>query len=575
MKRALIVLLLIGLIGAGAGAFYMRRSGPEVNVQTAPITRGEIIDAVASTGTLQAVVSVTVGSQVSGNISYLGADFNSIVKEGQIIAKLDPTLFQAQVAQASANLANQKAQLAKDLVNQAYMKVTYQRNADLQKRGIITQDALDASKSANDQSAAQIDLDKSSIDQAEAQLKTAQANLEHTIIASPINGIVTQRSVDVGQTVAASMTAPQLFIIAADLTKMQVSANIDESDVGRVRPGQNVTFRVDAYPGVDFLGMVAQIRLNPIVVNNVTTYATMINVPNDDLRLKPGMTANLKVQIAKRSDALRVPNTALRFRPTSDMFAALNQPVPPEAQVGGRGGRGRNGGANGAGATGAPASAAATTTAPAAASAPANATGAKSAPLIPGSTAEAAGRGGRGGAAAGGDSTDRQARMLERFKGMSADEQTQFIERMKGRGQDTAAFEKLLPAKTAKTATAKTAPAKGADADAAFKFVPKYGAAQSGQTIDALFAPVPTVETRGRAWLFVDHQLKPVNIRLGVTDGTYTELVGGDLQPPMEVVITITGVGSSRTTATATGNPLMPNQRGGPGGGPGGPGRGR
>ncbi len=165
--------------------------------------------------------------------------------------------------------------------------------------------------------------------------------------------------------------------------------------------------------------------------------------------------------------------------------------------------------------------------------------------------------------------------MLERFKGMSADEQTQFIERMKGRGQDTAAFEKLLPAKTAKAATAKTAPAKGADADAAFKFVPKYGAAQSGQTIDALFAPVPTVETRGRAWLFVDHQLKPVNIRLGITDGTYTELVGGDLQPPMEVVITITGVGSSRTTATATGNPLMPNQRGGPGGAPGGPGRGR
>jgi HlyD family secretion protein len=531
---------------------------------------------VASTGTLQAVVSVTVGSQVSGNISYLGADFNSIVKEGQVIAKLDPTLFQAQVSQAAANLANQKAQLSKDLVNQAYMKVTFQRNTDLQKRGIITQDALDASKSANDQAAAQIDLDKSSIDQADAQLKTAQANLEHTIIASPINGIVTQRSVDVGQTVAASMTAPQLFIIAADLTKMQVSANIDESDVGRVRPGQNVTFRVDAYPGVDFLGMVAQIRLNPIVVNNVTTYATMINVPNDDLRLKPGMTANLKVQIAKRSDALRVPNTALRFRPTSDMFAALNQPVPPEAQFGGRGGRGRNGGANGAGAAGGPASASATTTAPAAGgSAPAATTGAPNAPLIPGSTAEAAGRGGRGGAAAGGDNTDRQARMVERFKGMSADEQTQFIERMKGRGQDTTAFEKLMPAKTAKGATAKAAPAKDADADAAFKFVPKYGAAQSGQTIDALFAPVPTVETRGRAWLFVDHQLKPVNIRLGVTDGTYTELVGGDLQPPMEVVITITGVGSSRTTATATGNPLMPNQRGGPGGAPGGPGRGR
>ncbi|HEY2150129.1 MAG TPA: efflux RND transporter periplasmic adaptor subunit [Vicinamibacterales bacterium] len=564
MKRALIVILLIAAVGAGVGAFYMRRSGPEISVQTAPITRGELIDAVASTGTLQAVVSVTVGSQVSGNISYLGADFNSIVKEGQVIAKLDPILFQAAVSQSTANLANQKAQLAKDQVAYNYLKITFQRNTDLQKRGIITQDALDAAKSAMDQSAAEIELDKAQIAQAEAQLKTAQANLDHTIITSPINGIVTQRSVDVGQTVQSSMTAPQLFIIAADLTKMQVSANIDESDVGRVRPGQDVTFRVDAYPGVDFRGQVAQIRLNPVVVNNVTTYATMINVPNDDLRLKPGMTANLKVQIARRADAMRLPNTALRFRPTSDMFAALNQPVPPEAQFG-RGGRG--GGRNAGGANGAAPAAGATATTPApvaAGTAAAPATGAAAG----GSTAASGDTGGRGG-----DPAERQARMLERFKGMSPDEQKQFVARMKERGQDTTEFEKLLPKAPAKSAAA----AKNAG-DSKFQFVPKYGAAQSGQTIDALFAPVATPDTRGRAWIFVDHQLKAVNIRLGITDGTYTELIGGDVQPPMEVVTGVTGLGSTRTTAGAAGNPLMPNQRGGPGGIPGGggaPGRGR
>jgi HlyD family secretion protein len=567
MKRALIVILLIAAVGAGAGAFYMRRSGPEVSVQTAPITRGEIIDAVASTGTLQAVVSVTVGSQVSGNISYLGADFNSIVKEGQVIAKLDPILFQAAVSQSTANLANQKAQLGKDQVAYNYLKITFQRNTDLQKRGIITQDALDAAKSAMDQGAASIELDKAQIEQAEAQLKTAQANLDHTIITSPINGIVTQRSVDVGQTVQSSMTAPQLFIIAADLTKMQVSANIDESDVGRVRPGQDVTFRVDAYPSVDFRGQVAQIRLNPVVVNNVTTYATMINVPNDDLRLKPGMTANLKVQIARRTDATRLPNTALRFRPTSDMFAALNQPVPPEAQFG-RGGRGGGRNAGGANSTAPAAGATATTPAAAAAGTAAAPASGAAAPAAGGSTAASGDAGGRGG-----DPAERQARMLERFKGMSPDEQKQFVARMKERGQDTTEFEKLLPKAPAKSAKA----AKNAD-DSKFQFVPKYGAAQNGQTIDALFAPVATPDTRGRAWIFVDHQLKAVNIRLGITDGTYTELIGGDVQPPMDVVTGVTGLGSTRTTAGAAGNPLMPNQRGGPGGIPGGggaPGRGR
>ena len=207
---------------------------------------------------------------------------------------------------------------------------------------------MDTAESALQSSIAAQNSSQASVVQAQASLSQAQVNLDHCTINAPIDGIVIQRSVDVGQTVAASMQAPTLFVIAADLTKMQVNANIDEADVGRIRPQQNVTFRVDAYPGEEFQGTVAQIRLQPVVVQNVTTYATIINVPNPQLKLKPGMTANLRVQIARRADVLRVPNAALRFRPTAEMFAALNQPVPPEAQ-GGRGGNRNAGGQGGFG----------------------------------------------------------------------------------------------------------------------------------------------------------------------------------------------------------------------------------
>src|SRR5262249_44828922 len=199
--------------------------------------------------------------------------------------------------------------------------------------------AVDSAQSALQSSQATLNSSQAIVTQSQANLNQSQVDLDHCTSTAPIDGIVIQRSVDVGQTVAASMQAPTLFVIAADLTKMQVNANIDEADVGRIRPNQTVTFRVDAYPGEEFQGSVSQIRLQPVVVQNVTTYGTIINVPNPDLKLKPGMTANLRVQIARRSDVLRVANAALRFRPTNDMFAALTQPVPPEVQGGGRGGR--------------------------------------------------------------------------------------------------------------------------------------------------------------------------------------------------------------------------------------------
>src|SRR5436190_6591532 len=337
MKRAIIIILIIAAVGAGAGAYYMRRNSGEIQVNTSPVTRGEIIDTVGATGTLQAVTTVQVGSQVSGNISWLGADFNSIVHKGQVIARLDPALFQAAVEQARANLAKSKADVEHNQVALVDAQQKYTRAKELSARDLLPQSDLDAAKIAVDSAQATLLSSQAAVSQAQANLNQSQVNLDHTVITAPIDGIVIQRSVDVGQTVAASMQAPTLFVIAADLTKMQVNANIDEADVGRIRPDQAVSFHVDAYPTEEFHGTVAQIRLQPVVVQNVTTYGTIINVPNDDLKLKPGMTANLKVEIAKRSDVLRVANAALRFRPTADTFAALNQPVPPELQGGSRG----------------------------------------------------------------------------------------------------------------------------------------------------------------------------------------------------------------------------------------------
>ena len=537
MKRAITVLAIIGVIGAGAGAYYIKNKNTDITVNTSPVTRGEIIDTVGATGTLQAVTTVQVGSQVSGNISWLGADFNSIVHKGQVIARLDPALFQAAVEQARANLAKSKADVEHNQVALVDAQQKYTRAKELAAKSLLPQSDLDAAKIAVDSAQAMLLSSQATVAQSQANLNQAQVSLDHTVITAPIDGIVIQRSVDVGQTVAASMQAPTLFVIAADLTKMQVNANIDEADVGRIRPDQAVTFHVDAYPTEDFQGTVAQIRLQPVVVQNVTTYGTIINVPNNDLKLKPGMTANLKVQIARRSDVLRVANAALRFRPTADVFAALNQPVPPEMQN--AGGRSRNAGEGGRGQNAA-------------------GSGTNTGGRGLGATAGSQQRG----STDGGDA-DRRAQMMDRFKSMSADEQQQFLGRMKSRGQDVSAFQSLMkPAEKPKPAAKTPATA------------PKRGAPQSAETIDALFAPLPPVESRGRAWLYMNKQLKPVNLRLGITDGTNTELLSDELQPGMELV---TGVvlGSARTTTTGSGNPLMPGRSGGPGGFGGGQGRGR
>ncbi len=277
------------------------RNGGAANYQTATITRGPITQAVTATGTLNPVVNVQVGSQVSGNIARLFVDFNSEVKAGQVVAQIDPVLFQATVTQAEGDLANAQAALELAKVNATRMQELFTRKTS-------SQADLDQAMANLHQAEANVKIKQGALDR-------ARADLEHCTITSPIDGVVISRSVDVGQTVAASLQAPVIFAIANDLTKMQIDANVAEADVGVVKVDQNVDFTVDAFPMETFHGRVVQVRNAPITVQNVVTYDTVIGVSNPDLKLKPGMTANVSIIVAHKDDVLQIKNAALRFRP--------------------------------------------------------------------------------------------------------------------------------------------------------------------------------------------------------------------------------------------------------------------
>ena len=273
----------------------------QAEYQTAIVTRGAITQAVTATGTLNPVVNVQVGSQISGNIQKLFVDFNSPVKAGQVVAQIDPAVFQASVTQAEGDLANARAALE-------LARVTAKRTEELVAKQNSAQSELDQALAALHQAEAMITIK-------EGALQKARVDLDHCTITSPIDGIVISRSVDVGQTVAASLSAPVIFTIANDLTKMQIDANVAEADIGTVEAGQKVDFTVDAFPKRTFHGEVVQVRNAPITVQNVVTYDTVIGVNNSDLKLKPGMTANVSIVGAQRDNALKVSNAALRFRP--------------------------------------------------------------------------------------------------------------------------------------------------------------------------------------------------------------------------------------------------------------------
>jgi HlyD family secretion protein len=378
-------LLAVTIAAVGIYA-YTRHLNNRTPFQTAAVVQGPVIAAISATGTLNAVINVQVGSQVSGQIKELYADFNSRVTKGQIIARIDPDIFQAQVNQAraqveaaQASVLNQRAAVTKtraDLENtRAALAVAHAQTAkaqvavvdgernlgrqrELRRRELTAQADLDTAQVAYDSALAQheasraqeraqaamVDSAAAQLEVAEAQLKSAGAqvaqvqaalsqaelNLEHTVIRAPVDGVVVSRNVDVGQTVAASLQAPTLFLIAQDLSKMQVDTNVDEADVGRVRVGQPVRFTVDSFPGQTFAGDVVQVRKAPQVVQNVVTYDVVVSAPNPELKLLPGMTANVRIVTDRKDNALKVPNAALRFRPSG----VANEPPPQRGPAG-------------------------------------------------------------------------------------------------------------------------------------------------------------------------------------------------------------------------------------------------
>jgi HlyD family secretion protein len=649
MKKLITIIILLVVVGGAGGAYYLRKNTKEPEIRTAQVTRGDIVQAVQATGTLEAVTTVQVGTQVGGIVQELYADFNDIVKKGQVIARLDPTILDTQIEQQRANVTRSEADLDRLQVALADSEQKLVRAKALFEKNLLPRTELETAEVNVNSAKAQIRSSQAGLAQAKSQFNTATVNRAHTVITAPIDGIVIQRSVEPGQTVNAGMSAPTLYILAADLTKMQVNANIDEADVGIMRPGQNVTFRVDAFPAEQFVGTVQQVRLQPTTVQNVVTYQTVINVPNSQLKLKPGMTANVTIEIARRTNVLRVPAAATRFRPTTEIFAALKQAPPPDFGRGGFGG-GRNARGGGGGGTGPgggqpsagvpaptaganpPASAVTpSATAPtqqANAAAPgqgqrqrqpegsaAERQGGGDRAANPGTGtsgggATGDGRGGRGGFGGGGrggfdpnmtpeQREERRKRMEERMAAMTPEERAAYQERMAQRAAEGGGRGGFGGGERGQGGRQDQGGGRGgfgggqpgnnsrqnANAQASTRATPQGRVASTpsmtgtATTIDSLFGPLPTVETRGSAWVLENKQLKQVRLRLGVTDTTNIEIIEAtpEVREGSEVVTNVILEQASTTPGGAnTNNPLMGPQRGrgGPGGGPGGGGGG-
>ena len=311
--RAGAAALCAALLGL-AGWWWLSPDAPSPYVSV-PAARGHLAATVSATGSLNPVKTVEVGTYVSGRIESIEIDFNSVVKRGQVIARIDPASYRVRVKQAEANLATARAGLERAEANLKLRRDQLERQRALLEKNVISNDAFDAAQNLHEQARAQLSIDRAGVKVAEAGLEDARVNLAYTEIVSPVDGVVLSRNVNVGQTVAASFQTPTLFVIADDLTRMQVNASVSESDIGTVREGQPASFTVDAYAGRVFEGRVSQVRNSPSSVQNVVTYDVVVEVQNADLALRPGMTATVTLRTAERDDVLKVPLRALRFRP--------------------------------------------------------------------------------------------------------------------------------------------------------------------------------------------------------------------------------------------------------------------
>jgi HlyD family secretion protein len=316
MKKPLYgITVFLALVGVLIYAFLYK--GNNLKYKTEKITRGVIQSTCTATGTVNPLTTVLVGTQVSGRIKELYADYNSPVKKGQLIAEIDPATFEAQLEQARANLLSAKASQEKAEATLLDATRDLNRRKQLFKNSIIGKSELDTAQTNYEVAKSQVSVAKAQVVQAEAAFEFAETNLRYTKIFSPVDGVVISRNVDMGQTVAASFQTPTLFTIAQDLRKMQINTNVDEADIGKIEVGQVAEFTVDAYPEITFKGKIVQIRNAPIVVQNVVTYDVVITADNPELKLKPGMTANVSIIVSTRKDVLRIPNAALRFKPES------------------------------------------------------------------------------------------------------------------------------------------------------------------------------------------------------------------------------------------------------------------
>jgi HlyD family secretion protein len=345
-RRWVGVFILVVVAGGAGYAYWKTRREEPVRYVTAPVARGTVAVALTATGTVNPATVVQVGTYVSGPIERWYCDYNTSVTVGQICAQIDPRPFQMVADQARANLAVARAQLAKDQATLALAKTTYERDRGLLQRGIVSQATVDSDKSTYEQAQAQITYDESAIAEKQAEFNAAQVNLGYTKIISPVNGTVVSRNIEVGQTVAASFQTPILFLIATDLTKMQVDTSVSESDIGGAKVGDRATFTVQAFPNRQFQGRVRQVRQAPVTVQNVVTYDVVVSVDNRDGLLKPGMTATTRIIKAERDDVLTVPAQAVRFRPErltagKSASAGASRPARPAVSAGDAAPRGR------------------------------------------------------------------------------------------------------------------------------------------------------------------------------------------------------------------------------------------
>jgi HlyD family secretion protein len=542
MRRLILLLIVLGLLGAATAAYvyYSRRQTPP-RYMLARVERGQIASTVNATGTVNAVVTVQVGSQITGKIQKLYADFNTDVQEGQVIAQIDPALFEARASQARANLANARAavQVAEATVENSRAAVetaqantrsaqanverarvmlvdaerTLERRRGLAQRLLTPQSDLDAAQTAYDTAVAQLKAAEAQseavqgqlksaraqlrlaeaqrtaaaaeVEQAQAALQAAELDLSYTTIRSPVNGIVIARNVDVGQTVAASLQAPTLFLIAQDLTRMQVNTNVSEADIGKVREGQTATFTVDAYPERTFTGTVVQVRNAPITVQNVVTYDAVVEVANPRTQLRPGMTANVSFIIAKRQEVLKVPNAALRFQPDG-------AGPPPGGADGGEAGRG--------------------------------------------------------------DRTQAMQRRLTETLSLTSDQQAQLEDILqKSRQQGLRLREQGLSEENLRAARRELYMQTRSRIRGILTENQRQKYEELVKALDQQRDEASTSGRSGRVWIQqADGTLQPLSLRLGISDDTFTEVMAGDLREGQEVVTSIVSA-AARPSSTPPG----------------------